>query len=359
MPSFLNVRVAPGVRLSASSRGLRTHVGPRAARVHVGGGGAGVSTGAGPFTYYRSLQQSPARGNAARRPSDAQAEKAAEAQRIAAQLQAIESLHRHEFTAPVRATAERPKLPSFGQLLEAAEREHLRGVGLFDRAARRAARQLARTDAEQHARIRLGRANAEQAERQRELDSAWQSLIDNDEDIVLAALEEAFEDNQAPAAAVGVDGDTASVVVLVPGPETLPERVPSTTLAGNLSLKKMTKSARASWYLSLVAGHVVATAREALAAAPGLAAVTVVAVRRAPLGGQPEVLLATTLDRRALASVHWQSVRAWEAVDSCGRDTRVRFKGVAREMAPLDLSGEPGLAGVALALEPASIGAAR
>ena len=347
MPSFLNVRVAPGVRLSASSRGLRAHVGPRAARLHVGTASAGVSTGAGPFTYYRSLAQSAARNGATSKPSQSSAmdDRAAEAQRVAAEFQAIESLPRHEFPPPVRATAERPALPEFGQLLEAADREHLRGVGLFDRAGRRAARESARAAAEQHARVRLARANADQAALQSDIDTAWQLLHDNDEDTVLAALEDAFEDNQAPAAGVGVQDGIAFVVVLVPGVEVLPERVPSTTKAGNLSLKKMTKSQRASWYLALVGGHVVATARETFAAAPGLEAVNVVALRKSL--GEPEVLLATTMSRPSIASVHWAAARAWDVIERASLHTRVRFKGVAREMAPLDLSDEPQLAELA------------
>jgi hypothetical protein len=34
----LSFKVAPGVRIRASSRGIRTSVGPRAARVHIGAG---------------------------------------------------------------------------------------------------------------------------------------------------------------------------------------------------------------------------------------------------------------------------------------------------------------------------------
>lgn len=44
-----NVKLAPGVRVRASSKGLRTSVGPRAARVHVGGGRTAISSGVGPL----------------------------------------------------------------------------------------------------------------------------------------------------------------------------------------------------------------------------------------------------------------------------------------------------------------------
>lgn len=49
------IRIALGIRISASKRGLRAGIGPRAARVHVGGGRPSVSTGAGPFTYWHTV----------------------------------------------------------------------------------------------------------------------------------------------------------------------------------------------------------------------------------------------------------------------------------------------------------------
>ena len=343
MPGFLNVRVAPGLRLSTSGRGLRAHVGPRAARLHLGGGGTGASTGTGPFTYYKSLQSvGQKRTSGAMATSDAAQRKAAEAERIQRQLMAIQALHRYEFPAPSRGIAEVPSLPGFMRLLEAGEREHLKGIGVFRRQERAEARARARQETEQHCRVLLARARHVQAQEQERLDAAWAALHANDEDAVLGALEAAFEDNQAPAAALGVEGGTAYVAVLVPGPETLPERLPSTTVAGNLSLKKMTKSQRASWYLPLVAGHVVATAKEALATCPGLENVTVVALRP-EAAGPPLPILATNLARRGLDQVAWAEVSAWDVVERLGRDTRVRFKGVARELAGLDLSDEPSL----------------
>jgi hypothetical protein len=52
---FLSIKIAPGVRLSASSRGLRAGIGPRAARIHVGAGRTTISSGAGPVTVGTSL----------------------------------------------------------------------------------------------------------------------------------------------------------------------------------------------------------------------------------------------------------------------------------------------------------------
>lgn len=59
-----SIRVMPGVRVSASSRGVRTSIGPRIARVHVGAGSVGFSTGFGPIGYSQSMSTGPSRRSA-------------------------------------------------------------------------------------------------------------------------------------------------------------------------------------------------------------------------------------------------------------------------------------------------------
>jgi hypothetical protein len=77
------------------------------------------------------------------------------------------------------------------------------------------------------------------ADLQGELDEQWRRLLANDPEIVFATLTEAFEDNEAPAAMAGVHDSEASIVVLVPDVEVVPERMPKLTEAGNLSLAKL------------------------------------------------------------------------------------------------------------------------
>src|SRR3954465_9509152 len=94
-----SVRLAPGVRVRASSRGIRTSVGPRAARVHFGAGRTGFSTGAGPVGFYTSLgagRRGGSRGGGVSAPSVrsyqrqlSHYEKAQEAERLADALKAI------------------------------------------------------------------------------------------------------------------------------------------------------------------------------------------------------------------------------------------------------------------------------
>src|SRR5699024_8584313 len=183
---------------------------------------------------------------------------------------------------------------------------------------------------------------------QARLDRQWQLLQGNDPDAVLAALATSFADNQAPAAPVGVDGQEAHIVVLVPNLAAVPERYPTTTQAGNLSIRTMSMTDRWGLYRQLVAGHALVSAREALAVAPGLARVSVVVLRDDGPDvygqGRASAVLATKLSRQALQGIRWQHVSAWEVIDQVGQDTQLNTWGRARSIRPLDLTGQPQLA---------------
>jgi hypothetical protein len=208
-------KVAPGVRIRASSRGIRTSVGPRAARVHVGGGRTGFSSGAGPVSFYTSLGGGRRGGDrsGSRAPSMASyqrqlaaAEKAEEAQRLAAAFQEILNVHRTEFPPAVAPVAPPPSLPDARAVRRRHEREALAGIGLLQRAARAEAKEQAARAAEAELAEARQQAAEEQAQVQAQLGRRWQQLCANDPEVVLATLAEAFEDNEAPAAPVAVEG---------------------------------------------------------------------------------------------------------------------------------------------------------
>jgi hypothetical protein len=323
-----SVKLAPGVRIRASNRGIRAGIGPRAARVHVGTGRPGFSSGVGPFSVYTSVggkRRSRSRGGgpsaaalerqaAAARRAQAQAEKLQEARRLAVIFQEILNLHREEFEAVQRPAAPMPLVPDVAKLREQHEKTELRGIGLFKRAERAAARQRAAEAAETERAALRQRARAERKRAQAELDGQWRRLTGNDPDTVIATLTEAFEDNEAPAAPVGVDGDELSLVVLVPGEDAVPERMPGTTQAGNLTLRKLPKGERSQLYRELAAGHVLVTLRETFAVAPGINAARVVAVRHTPRDvygtSRLECILAGRWPRDAFGGVRWQEADA-------------------------------------------------
>jgi hypothetical protein len=190
---------------------------------------------------------------------------------------------------------------------------------------------------------RWRRAQAEQSGAQQELDRQWARLAGNDPDTVLATLAEAFEDNEAPAAAVGIDGAELTLIVLVPDEGTVPERMPATTQAGNLTLRKLPKGERSALYLMLIAGHVLVTLREAFAVAPGAQAARVIAVRR----GSQDIYGRTSLDcmlagrwaRSAFNGVRWADA---EAVDIlAGTAIELLLNQKRGQVLPVDLAAEP------------------
>lgn len=191
------------------------------------------------------------------------------------------------------------------------------------------------------------RATRQQQEWQQYLDQQWLLLTSNDPDTVLAVLEDAYEDNEAPAAAVGIESSALFAVVLVPGLEAIPERLPGVTDAGNLSLRKITKKAQAGYYAELVAGYMLTTVREALAVAPGISSVHIVALRtpgRDAYGNaRIECLAAAKFTRLALDPVRWGQAQAATILNDAATSLLVHQKGAVKELWPLDLSNEPEL----------------
>lgn len=336
MRSIFSARLAPGVRVSVTGRGLRAHLGPRAVPC-------------------------PPEGDRGRRkrahdrgPTPAQiagADTAQQATLIAEALAAIGTLHRHVFPDAVRPEAPAPQQPGRAALEAEARTAAYAGVPWWRLSARAAARRRARSVAQQHVTRLRDEAQARRDRLQDELDARWRALLGNDPDEVLAALARAFEGNEAPVAPVGAAGDEVVLVVLVPGPDVLPDRYPTTTETGSLSLQRPTPTTVAGWYRQLVAGHAVVAAREAFAVCPGLRAARVVVLRDEGVDGyggpRARPVLATRFAREALSGIRWETVTAWDVVEDAGTETLTKERGAARELQPLDLEHEPDLVAVA------------
>lgn len=355
-----SVRLAPGVRVRASSRGLRTSVGPRAARLHVGAGRAGVSTGVGPVGYYTSVGGSgrSRTGGATAAGTQRQlaaAAKAEEAQRLVDAVRALESIHRAEFPPATPPQAPAPALVDRAEVRARHRKAALKGIGLFQRRARGEARAQAERSAQTEIADRIQVGIEYQQKGQAELEADWARVLHNDPALVLGVLAAAFEDNDAAAAPVGVNGDEAAVVVLVPSESSLPERLPSVTDAGNLSLRKVTKTQAADLYKVLVCGHVLVTVKEALAIAPGLNAVRVVALRDGGRDsyGQPRVdcVLAAKFTRAAFTGVHWNATASPAIVNDASAELLVKQQGATKAFTALDLSNEPDIQALIAAVD--------
>ncbi len=350
-----SVKLAPGVRVRASSRGIRTSLGPRAARIHVGDGRTAVSTGAGPVNFYTALVGSGRRSSTrGRRPSPAagqralaQAAKAQEAQRLSDAIGDLLNLHRVDFPPATRPLAPPVPMPDAAQVHHQHERKALTGVGLFQRQERAAARQRASAAAIAELSATVRAAEERRHVLQRQLDELWDALGANDPDVVLATLAEAFKDNEAAAVAVAVDGAEVTLVVLLPPAEIVPERVPGTTQAGNLTLRKLRQGERDALYLSAAMGHVLVTIRESFAVAPGLRAARVVGLRAAGEDAygksRLECVLAGRWTRRAFEGVAWHAADAVTVTEDTASELLLNLQ-AGKKLRPLDLSKEPDIA---------------
>jgi hypothetical protein len=228
-------------------------------------------------------------------------------------------------------------------------------TSVFARAERKAALAEAERRAQADASALAAKYAQEHAAWQATLDHEWAALNANDPDAVLTTLAEAFEDNEAAAAAVGVEGAEVTLVVLVPPVSAVPERQPTTTAAGNLSLKKLTKRETYDFYKLLVCGHALVTVKEAFAVAPGLESARVVALRASNPDAygkvSPEVILAARFERTALAGILWSQANAAQVVNDASTERILIQKGAAQELIPIDLSKEPELAVVVNAID--------
>ncbi|SNS69207.1 hypothetical protein SAMN06893096_106233 [Geodermatophilus pulveris] len=163
--------------------------------------------------------------------------KAGEAQRLAGLFQDLVDIHRQGFPPAQSPVAPPPPAPDTDAIRARHRKAALTGIGLLRRQERAAAQEQADRAAEVKLQASWAEAQRMQADYQAQLDVWWAALLANEPDTGIGTLAEAFEDNEAAAAPLSVDGDEVSLVVLAPSDSEafVPERMPGTTASGNLS----------------------------------------------------------------------------------------------------------------------------
>ncbi|HEY3530651.1 MAG TPA: hypothetical protein VGK78_16005 [Nocardioides sp.] len=326
--------------------------------MHVGGGRTGFSTGVGPVSYYTSGYRGGTSSRSRSRTGTATtnrqlaaatraAEKQEQAQALAQALLAILNVHRAQFDLAQRPIAPAPPPIDVAAFRTKHVKEAKASTSIFARSARKAALEEAERRAQADASELAASYEQERVQWQASLDEQWAALNANDPDTVLTVLADAFEDNEAAAAAVGVDGSEVTLVVVVPAVSSVPERKPTTTSAGNLSLKKLTKRETADMYKQLVCGQALVTVKEAFAVAPALTAARIVAMRAAAPDAygkiRAEVVLAARFARSRLDGIQWDHADAAQIVNDASTERILIQKGAVQELMPVDLSREPQL----------------
>jgi hypothetical protein len=354
-------KVAPGVRLKVSSRGVRAGIGPRVARVHVGSGRPGVSTGFGPAGIYaplsgrrrptkrRTASRTPTRTSvAAQQRQLAKAQKAQDARAILQVFVDLAALHRATFPSAKPLDPPSIKAIDEAEIRSRCEAEALEGIGRLKHSARSDAKRRGAEEADRQIEAERARAISEHDQAVADCESQWNLLCENDPEEVQAALTEAFDDNESFAVPVNVQGNEVSIVLVCPGIDLIPEKMPELSSAGNIVYKKLTKAQLSDWYVIAICGSVLTTVREAFAVAPAIEGVQFAAIRVSESDAyghhRPECLMAMHFERARLEGVDWNNVDGVRIVNDVATDIRHNRSGQAKVLTPLDLSQHADLA---------------
>lgn len=373
MARRVSFKVAQGVRISASSRGVRTSIGNNKARVSFGGGRtytsakiAGVRVSQDSYSSGRSSTRvsvggrstgvsSSASRSSSPRPSLAQLERAAQAEEVMRVERELTSLHLEQFPAAAPEPVPAPEPVSLDALVKERQRQAVRGIGFLRFGERRAARERAKADAG----LEAARIDAENGEIYRGLldDAAdrWRRLLDHEPEAVITAIDSVFADNASESTCVDAgaeeDGSRYATVVVVFGSATLvPEKTAALTPAGNLTLKKRSKTDRNALYVRALGSTVIATVREALQTSPATNEIRVVVLRRDPqattLANQTVPIYTGTFARSAVDLLPLDRIDLEEFL---ARVPEARFhrKGATLEVAAIDTRDDPDLAALA------------
>ena len=271
------------------------------------------------------------------------AERAAELQhwfRLNKAMVSLIEAHEQSFPNRERPVAPLPEPVDEKAVLRACEQRELTGVGVFARADRKAAKARARERASDEVEVERLRRLEEHQETQRRYDVAWEALLANEPEHVFSSIEEAFEDNEMPAACIDVDDNSATLLLrIAPVTDLVPERTVGLTPGGRPTHKKRTKTETNQLYAEILGSHVMATVLEALAVAPALEDVRIVAVRGDRVGGSTVLAcLYVGRFRRAWLQRLSRENNEHDVLTLLeDADGLIHYKGSTQELAPLEV----------------------
>lgn len=334
--------------------GLGFRVG-RGVRLYTGGRGLGVSLGSGPVRYYTRLGSGGGSRGSYRASVAAHERQMRQAQRLQEiqgvinldqQLSALCQAHHEEYAPAERPAAPPPQPASRREVKKRLEREATAGLSAFKFGERRNAKREMLTRLDEEVRAEEERRERAAEDLQTQLDEEWSRLEANDPSIVLTALEAAFADNEAPAAAVSCRSDRVDVVVRWPAlADVVPERKAAVTPTGQADDSQAKQREQAEFYLEALCSNVLVTAKEVLAVCPGINEVGLAAIRasRDPARGDEilEPLILATVRRDRLNGIRWRNVVATAALLENGNGKiGMRGKGANKTLYGLDLSDD-------------------
>lgn len=343
----LYFKVAPGVRIRLTGRGVRASIGPRVARVHIGAGGPGVSTGAGAVSLYHRL------GTPSPRSARPCPRKAVPPDTVppADTREAVYTHLLQQYMAPPLLNELAPPVPmepvDERAIAARALREALQEVPAWNLRARLRARRQARAAAPDLCAAAWRTATKQHQEERAAVVAAWDALSALEPETTQATLTAAFTALEIPAVCTEVDGAHASLLLWTPDLHVVPERSRTWTPTGRPSTHLLTKTARNQAYTELICAQVLFVARHAFATVPALPSLQVAAIHhQAPDAYgvvRAECVALVTIERRWLEGVQWGRSDPEGIVHDAATKVQINRSGSTREVKPLDLTDEPDL----------------
>ena len=249
-----------------------------------------------------------------------------------------------------------PVLANRAALRASREQQALAGISRWRRAAREQAITEAHAAADAEADRHDAAARAEHDRHQQALDQQWHQLSNNDPATVTTTVTDALDEHQVSSVVLEVSGSEISLAILVGDlDDSVAADAPDRTPSGRSTKRRLGKRERASAYRGFVCGQAVTAVNHALAVAPGVSAVRIVALRIESYTayGHPHLgcLLAARFTRPALVGVRWDKVDAATIIDEAATEHLIHTGGPTHELRPLDLTEEPDLRALLDAVE--------
>jgi len=294
----VSVKLAPGVRVRATRRGMRASLGSSAER--------------------RSTLEPPQPAVARLNGQEPAADKTPSIQDVLEAERLLTTRHLVDFPVSQPALARAPQPLDVDRVEQQFLPQAMAKVGWLNRARRRAAREEARLAAIAFADEQYATAREEAERLQSEYYSYWNALISHDRDTVVEAVDDAFAEAASESTCVDAGSDPfcgryVSCVVTFGQPDVVPDHLVATTPTGRPELRQRDTLDVNNLYVDAMASTVLATVREALAVAPATDEVRMVVVRNEPPvatspNGGMRVIYAGAFLRRDMETVDWQTV---------------------------------------------------
>lgn len=258
--------------------------------------------------------------------------------------------HTRAFPKAKKPVVARPTGVDREQLARQWEAEAVAGISPFRRAARKHAKERARSAALARADEHNASIDGQIVELEGQAKAAWAELRAHRPDRVVAALDDAFARNglEATCENAGADaGRRRATIIAIFGPIDIISATESVTNArGDEVDRRRPKADRNALYVDALGSTVLAVAKCAFAAAPALERAEIIVLRHdrgaTRVADRLQAIYRGSFDRPETTALPWRTIDPASHILTVD-DAELRRRGAADDVAPLDVRRDPAL----------------